>query len=84
MKKPTRNIANQEGISLRQSYSRVTPNSFVRHRTEKVRSRKKGPGLEANLIIDLRYYLCLMTLKLDGLCFVTFIFIKDPYTSKDK
>ena len=36
-----RNIANQEGIPLRQSYSRVTPQlSFVRHRTGKVRSRK--------------------------------------------
>ena len=35
-----RNIAKQEGIPLRQSYSRVNPNSFVRHRTGKVRCRK--------------------------------------------
>ena len=37
-----RNIAKQEGIPLRKSYLRVTPppNSFVRHRTGKVRCRK--------------------------------------------
>ena len=35
-----RNIAKQEGISLRQSYSGVTPNSFLRHRTGKIRCRK--------------------------------------------
>ena len=35
-----RNIAKQEGIPLRQSYSRVSPNSFVRHRTGKIRCRK--------------------------------------------
>ncbi len=58
MKKPSSNIANQEGISLRQSYSRVTPQLLRQASNRKSpQQKKKALELEANTIIDLRYYL---------------------------